>query len=103
LCGGKAKAGVEIKSSFEERLVVVGSQGAEDLEDYLKKRHFLQHAVRLRASRLLVMALWTALAFSVVLVLVVALDRPHQHLSTATQAAMFDLQEDIRRSMQSQP
>ncbi len=53
--------------------------------------------------RLIVIALWTALAFSVVLVLVVALDRPHQHLSTATQAAMFDLQEDIRRSMQSQP
>ncbi len=42
-------------------------------------------------------------AFSVVLVLVVALDRPHQHLSTATEAAMFDLQENIRRSMESQP
>ncbi len=53
--------------------------------------------------RLITIALWTALAFSVVLVLVVALDRPHQHLSMATQAAMFDLQEDMRRSMQSQP
>jgi hypothetical protein len=53
--------------------------------------------------RFIIIALWTALAFSVVLVLVVALDRPHQHLSRATQAAMFDLQEDMRRSMQSQP
>ena len=53
--------------------------------------------------RLIVIALWTALAFSVVLVLVVALDRPHQHLSTATQAAMFDLQENIRLSIESQP
>jgi hypothetical protein len=40
-----------------------------------------------------------ALAFSVVFTLVIALDRPHQNLSTATQAVMIDLQEDIRRSM----
>ena len=52
--------------------------------------------------RLIAIGLSTALAFSVVLLLVVALDRPHQHLSTATQAAMLDLQESIR-SMQSQP
>jgi len=44
-----------------------------------------------------------ALAFSVVFTLVIEMDRPHQHLSTATQAAMIDLQEDIRRSMQGTP
>jgi hypothetical protein len=44
-----------------------------------------------------------ALAFSVVLTLVIGLDRPQQHLSTATQAAMIDLQEDIRRSIQGTP
>jgi hypothetical protein len=36
-------------------------------------------------------------------VLVVRLDRPELHISTAMQAAMLDVQEDIRRSMQSQP
>jgi hypothetical protein len=44
-----------------------------------------------------------ALAFSVVFTLVIELDRPHQHLSTATQAVMIDLQEDIRLSMQDSP
>jgi len=44
-----------------------------------------------------------ALAFSVVFTLVIGLDRPHQHLSTATQAVMIDLQEDIRLSMQDSP
>jgi len=44
-----------------------------------------------------------ALAFSIVFTLVVALDRPDQHLSTTAQAAMIDLQEDIRRSMQGTP
>jgi hypothetical protein len=46
--------------------------------------------------RLIAIALSAALAFSVVLLLVVALDRPHKHLSTATQEAMLDLQESIR-------
>ncbi len=53
--------------------------------------------------RVIVISLSAAVAFSVVLALVVALDRPQQNLSTITQAAMIDLQEDIRRSMQSQP
>jgi hypothetical protein len=44
-----------------------------------------------------------ALAFSIVFTLVVALDRPDQHLSTAAQAVMIDLQEDVRRSMQGSP
>ena len=52
--------------------------------------------------RLIAISLSAALAFSVVLLLVMALDRPHQHLSTTTQAAMLDLQESIR-STQSQP
>lgn len=40
------------------------------------------------------------LAFSVVLYLVVALDRPRTQLKTISQAALIDLQQDIRRSMQ---
>ena len=54
------------------------------------------------SRRLIAITLAAALAFSVVLVLVVALDRPHHRLSSVTQAAMLDLQESIRRSMQSQ-
>ncbi len=46
--------------------------------------------------RLTAVSVSAALAFSVVLLLVVELDRPHQHLSDATQAAMLDLQEGIR-------
>jgi hypothetical protein len=44
-----------------------------------------------------------ALAFSVVFTLVVELDRPDQHLSTAAQEVMIDLQEDVHRSMQGSP
>ena len=55
------------------------------------------------SRRVIGITLSAAAAFSVMLVLVIALDRPHQHLSTATQAAMIDLQEDISRSMQSRP
>jgi hypothetical protein len=54
------------------------------------------------SHRMLAITLFTALAFSVVLLLIVALDRPHHHLSVR-QAAMIDLQENIQRSMQSQP
>jgi hypothetical protein len=39
-----------------------------------------------------------ALAFSVVLILVVALDRPGQQLSKVTQAALVDVQKQMRRS-----
>jgi hypothetical protein len=46
--------------------------------------------------------LLVALMFSVVLALMVALDRPWQHLSSVTQKAMIDVQEDIRSSIQSQ-
>lgn len=52
--------------------------------------------------RLIVINMSAALAFSVVLLLVVALGRPHRHLSTATRSAMLDLQDSFR-SMQSQP
>jgi hypothetical protein len=52
--------------------------------------------------RLIAIGLSAALAFSVVLLLLVAMDRPHQILATASQAAMLDLQESIR-SMQAQP
>lgn len=55
------------------------------------------------SRRAISITLAAALSFSVVFTLVIALDRPHQNLSTTTQAAMIDLQEDIRRSMQSQP
>lgn len=51
------------------------------------------------SRRLIVMPPLVALAFSIVLLAVVALDRPHQLLSMATQAAMFHIQEEIRRSM----
>lgn len=53
------------------------------------------------SRRVIAITLSAALAFSVVLMLLVALDRPHQHLSTASQAPMFDLLEDIRSSMPS--
>jgi hypothetical protein len=49
--------------------------------------------------RVIAIPLSAALAFSVVLALVVLLDRPHHHLSRVTQSAMLDLQESIRRSM----
>jgi len=52
---------------------------------------------------LIVITLSAAAAFSMMLVLVIALDRPHQHLSLTTHAVMVDVQENIRRSMQSQP
>ena len=52
--------------------------------------------------RLIAITLSATLAFSVVLLLVVSLDRPHQQLSTVSYAAMLDLQESIR-SMQAQP
>ena len=52
--------------------------------------------------RVIAISLLAAFALSVVLTLMVALDRPWQHLSTVTQEAMIDVQEDIRRSMQSQ-
>lgn len=55
------------------------------------------------SRRVIGVSLSAAVAFSVVLMLVTALDQPHQHLSTTTHAAMIDLQDDIRRSMQSQP
>jgi hypothetical protein len=51
---------------------------------------------------LIAISVSAALAFSVVLLLVVGLDRPGQHLSNATQAAMLDLQASIH-STQSQP
>lgn len=55
------------------------------------------------SRRVIAITLTAAAAFSMIFILVIALDRPHQHLSTATQAAMIDLQENIRRSIQSQP
>jgi hypothetical protein len=55
------------------------------------------------SRRVIAVKLSVSLAFSAVLLLVVALDRPHQHLSSTTQAAMLDLREDMRRSMESQP
>ena len=48
------------------------------------------------SRRFIAITLSTALACAVVLLLVVTLDRPYQHQST-TQAAMFDLQESMRR------
>ncbi len=55
------------------------------------------------SHRSIVLDVALALAFSGVLILAVGLDRPHQHLSTATETAMFELQEDIRGWMRSQP
>jgi len=52
------------------------------------------------SRRVVAVSLATALAFSAVFTLVVGLDRPDQHLSTATQEVMIDLQEDIRQSME---
>lgn len=43
-----------------------------------------------------------ALAFSVVLLLVVALDRPLHQLSIVSQAALLELQQDIQRSLRAQ-
>lgn len=52
--------------------------------------------------RIIGITMTAEVAFSVVLLMVVTLDRPHQHLSTTTQAAMLDLQEHIRSTMESQ-
>jgi len=53
--------------------------------------------------RLVSISLLTAIAFSVVILLEISLDRPHQYVTSITQAAMLDTQEDIHRSMQAQP
>jgi hypothetical protein len=53
--------------------------------------------------RLIAITLSAAVAFSVVLTFVISLDRSHHRLSTSMQAAMLDVQEDIRRSLQSKP
>ena len=42
-----------------------------------------------------------ALAFSVVLLLIVALERPVQELTPVNQAPLIDVQEDIHRSLES--
>ncbi len=62
------------------------------------------YEIGLTSNRKLILAgFLTAVAFSVVILLEIALDRPDQHVATITQAAMLDTQEDIQRSMQSQP
>ena len=53
--------------------------------------------------KLISVSFLTAVAFSVVILLEISLDRPHQTVASITQAAMLDTQEDIQRSMQSQP
>ena len=53
--------------------------------------------------RVIAFTLATALAFSVVVALMVAMNRPHQLWSESTLAPMVLLQEDIQRSMGSQP
>ena len=53
--------------------------------------------------RVIGITLLAAVAFSVVLTFVIALDRSQHRLSTSVDAAMVDVQMDIRRSMQSQP
>ena len=55
------------------------------------------------ALRSVSLALAMASAYSVVLMLVVGLDRTEKHLSTVTQSAMLDLQEQISRSISSKP
>jgi hypothetical protein len=55
------------------------------------------------SRRFVTITLSAAMAFSVVLSLVVSLDRPQQHLSRTTLPAMLDLQESIRGSMDTQP
>jgi len=55
------------------------------------------------SRRIIAISVATAVAFSVVFLLVIALDRPYQHLSSTSEAAMLDLRESIRRSMQSRP
>jgi hypothetical protein len=55
------------------------------------------------SSRVTAITLSTALAFSVVFVLVISFDRPHRHMSRTTHDAMMDVQEDIRSSMQAEP
>jgi hypothetical protein len=55
------------------------------------------------SRRFIAITLPAALAFSVVLLVVVSLDRPQQHLARTTLPAMLDLRESIRSSMQSQP
>jgi hypothetical protein len=49
------------------------------------------------------LTLATALAFSVVITLMAALDRPQHQLSMKIQGPMVDLQEDMLRSTGSQP
>jgi hypothetical protein len=52
--------------------------------------------------RVIAISLLSALSFSVVISLMVTLDRPWQRLSEVTQEAMLDVQEDMRRSLQSE-
>ena len=52
--------------------------------------------------RVIVISLLSALSFSVVISLMVTLDRPWQRLSEVTQEAMLDVQDDMRRSLRSE-
>ena len=54
------------------------------------------YARGLAGSRQTTIALWAAVGFSVVLVLVVALERPRSHLSRVARSALLDLQEDFK-------
>jgi hypothetical protein len=62
------------------------------------------YATGLTGSRqFIAITLSAASVFSVVLLVVVSLDRPQEHLERITLPTMLDLQESIRSSMQSQP
>ncbi len=54
------------------------------------------------SRRITTITLATALAFSSVIFLAIVLDRPLQHLAKPSQAALIDLQDKIRRSINSQ-
>jgi len=47
----------------------------------------------------LLIPILASFAFSVVLTLVVVLDRPQYHIATVTNSAMIDVRDDINRSV----
>jgi len=53
-------------------------------------------------QRAMAVTFFTAAAFSLVIMLVITLDRPHHQLSTSLRAPMIDLQQSIEKSLQSQ-
>ena len=56
-----------------------------------------------RGRRIIGINLGATVAFSLIFVVLVAMDRNHQNLLTTTKTAILDLQEHVRETMETRP